>query len=815
MLFLVETNEAHSWSVFQDIASTLHTTNATHSLDAASSITYNMRRATITLKGTNPALETAVITLQQLLESFSKRRGEKYLMSSNAESAYEGPKARQYPKDSSTARLNNTMKVFPITPKDNRRVVGLWFKFVLPTLPEILKQHLGGTYTACLVRRGRNKMHAQPCIQVESPHIPGPAALKILTHSIDQICQKVNHQPIPIHFAQGTVRKLDGSEEADDDGAGESAASQRLRFNFIRPFPRPGMGASLGLLCSKRVSATLGGYVIIDGEKYMLTSDHFVSTAQEPANSDGDSFNSEELTSPSRQDLMKMEQCLKQSKRDLDIQINTEAQQDGDDEDIPEQNLSDHDVLGPELREKHMRMKDIDNLLDQVTKPPNDYAVGSIFRRSVEPRRAPIPRSLAEVIQQDPNTLNYQMDWSLCKLGDQAGENRHKYRSNQDALADEYVDISDHANQPGQICHETCEVESGFVVFYVGQGSQHRSGIVNIPMLISKDSSETYAWAIMSEEGDNIQYSHVAGDSGAWIIRQNCNKLIGQVHGYSNGKVLFTPIDVIFDDLYHFCGYYPSLSPRSSDPTQPREAVEVRPLCNVSDSSCGEPYKWLIKFSPSSDDSAKKSTMPRLAKIGPGRSSSKLTNFNDDISTDDEMFCSESCDSPSSLPSLTDSLRSPEAEPESPQSIQSLDSANGSHELLDGEIDPFVALRNTGKQTKDRKIPNLVLNEHDKRAKVTQSQYGFLIHMVSIIKRSTWPIDGKRNSTSRRGKVRVSRHGAIDISASARSLLDGLLRYDRRISTFPPKVHGAQSELKLIKSYRKYWRCYESYRRPS
>ena len=159
--------------------------------------------------------------------------------------------------------------------------------------------------------------------------------------------------------------------------------------------------------------------------------------------------------------------------------------------------------------------------------------------------------------------LKHHMDWSLCELKSEIGENRHKYRSHQAAMADDYIDEINHANQPGEICHETCEADSGIDVYYVGQGSHHRSGVVNIPILVSIDSSITHEWAIMSSEGEDIEYPHVAGDSGAWVIRQNWNKLVGQVHSHSTGQVLFTPIDVIFADLQKHCGVQASLPPSS------------------------------------------------------------------------------------------------------------------------------------------------------------------------------------------------------------------------------------------------------------
>ncbi|KAF6225628.1 hypothetical protein HO133_009628 [Letharia lupina] len=123
------------------------------------------------------------------------------------------------------------------------------------------------------------------------------------------------------------------------------------------------------------------------------------------------------------------------------------------------------------------------------------------------------------------------------------------YRSNQDAMDEDYIDKQAHVIQPTDICHETCNAESAIAVYYVGQGSGHRSGEVNIPMLVSRDGSITHEWTILSSEWQHISSSDVVGDSGAWVIRKHGNRLMGQVLAYSAGQVLFTPIDVIFADL--------------------------------------------------------------------------------------------------------------------------------------------------------------------------------------------------------------------------------------------------------------------------
>ena len=262
-----------------------------------------------------------MLTLKYLLENVSMHWGEKYLLTSHPGIESEPSNSHAYTLHSSNTRScssSERARVFPIRPKDHRQLVTIWLKYNLPALPTILSPILGGTYTASLVRRGHFDIRAQPCIQIESPCIPGLDAQDIIKDSLRDIFNKDEHQPIQVRFVRGSARKLNGGVEEEDDAAGESADFQRLRFNFIRPYSRPGMGASLGLLCSRKIVGTLGGYILVDGQKYVLTSDHFVTESQEPANSDSNYADLDTLTSPSSYDLKRLENCLKQNKRDSD-----------------------------------------------------------------------------------------------------------------------------------------------------------------------------------------------------------------------------------------------------------------------------------------------------------------------------------------------------------------------------------------------------------------------------------------------------------------------------------------------------------------
>ncbi|KAL9043366.1 MAG: hypothetical protein Q9214_003444 [Letrouitia sp. 1 TL-2023] len=189
------------------------------------------------------------------------------------------------------------------------------------------------------------------------------------------------------------------------------------------------------------------------------------------------------------------------------------------------------------------------------------------------------------------------MDWCLCKSSNENAENRHKYRSMEAARTDQYIGEADHNNLPGELCHDICEAEPGVAVYYVGQGSGRRDGRVNGALTATCNRSlVSQEWSIVSSDARWLDFEEVKGDSGAWVIRQRDNKLMGQVHGHAGGQVLFTPIKVIFDDMQSQFGVNVSLPPSPLAPPLVPLAVQSMPLCGVRDENDPNPYSW--SFSP-------------------------------------------------------------------------------------------------------------------------------------------------------------------------------------------------------------------------
>ena len=744
--------------------------------------------------------------LRRLVDEFSKNWGRKYLVTSpNGEDAT--PSTSQvHQLDPLSNRGNDVelMKVFPIKPKDDPRLVQIWFEHILPALPKILSPSLGGTYAVSLVRRGLRGIGAKPCIQIESPRIPNPRIKQTIKDSLNDIYTDNNHRWVSVRFLKGSVKKLNGEKDEDHDDVEESAESQRYRFNLVRPYSKLRLSASLGLKCSKRVVATLGGFVDIGGEKYMLTSEHFVTHSQEPANIDVDDTELETITSPSRYDLNWMENNLKQTKRDLDYEINLRIRKIYGDQEIPVDDLS-RQVLTSEL---HGRVEQVKSLLEQVKKPANEYAIGTVFMMSTEPRKAAVPRSVADVARLKNKKLEamYHMDWSLCKLDTdkaQALENRHKYRSCQEATEDDYIEETDAANQPGDICHETCDVASGVAVYYVGQGSKHRTGIVNIPSLISRDSSTTLDWGILSSDDQEIPYEHVAGDSGAWVIRQNGNKVMGQVHSYSSGQVLFTPIDIIFADIAKECGVDAHLPSPPSGSRQLVSADSARPLCATPPTPPMRSLKFLRPSPVASDDPPKISSTGEMTS--PARASQPAINL-----LSHSKINAGSCqntasnliiDHPSFVPSLTNSPRSSVTISESPGTPPPLDLEALPHtQSEDRQMEECTFSPHLSQDDKVRSpaseisIPSVSKGSHrlqvQKSIDPSRPKTRLRFRFQFSVRAPTWPMTrrgdfGKLQKPSAK-TIQLVLFQARSLPMPASSLVDKTSQISRRIGTLDP-----------------------------
>ena len=780
---------AYSKSDFKNLTTILRQTDDDYVKPPTNPITYNPEREIITLTAFSESkVNQAMADLRLLFENFSTH-WEKYLVTSQPSTA------RKLVLDSSSTRRSinsGTVGVFPLKPKEDRRLVQIWFKSILPALRDFLHPRLGGRYSVCLVRRGQSDLTAKPYIQIESPCVPGQKGQTVIKDWVNKIWEKAGHEPISMRFIEGSVKRLSGVDGAVEDDDGKSKYSQLLDLHYNLPYSKPGMGASVGLLCSDKCSATLGGYILIGGEKYMLTAEHLVANSRELADPDDDC---DTLTSPSREDLKKIENNLDQVERDIVSEINSLVPRLHGDRDVPE---NEYDSPPPELRDAMSKKDDVKCLLDQVTMLPNKYAVGTVKKLSLEVKNASISRSLARDLGLGNENLmvNHQMDWALIKTNGRTGDNRHKYRSNQDAIDHGlYVDKDHHANQPGDIVYETCGAESGYTVYYVGQRSKHRSGKVTLPTF--DGSSGTLAWGILGLDDREIPEEEVAGDSGAWVIRKEGNKLMGQVHSYSQGQVLFTPIDVIFADLETMCKSEVSLPPCPPGLAQIPSPIPARPLCSVWRPSPARAYQFLKPSSVASITSPETSSIEfSLPEARPLQSSSGTTTPSSTDTSHSQRSFSPLGDSPASLRSLCPLPHSLATKPEYPRLPQSLGNADLTNRQVYVKKLPSKPFPTIIRESAMSETTDISLDEQGEDQPIELKPYTIQFKFRSSpgtttsTRTSTWPviIRWSQATKARRGfgssQFRTSRKYTVPYSAGA--VVDRFARFARRVGTCPP-----------------------------
>ena len=554
-----------------------------------------MRKETITLAGKAERIKSVKELLQHIMSKIAYKGGLKYLLAKQGIPEAESVSSHAYISDEPVIQKGKngepSDKVFAIKPKDDEELVKFWMNSILPVLPEILFRGLGGTYTASLVRRGSSDFDAIPCIQIESPFIPRPQNRASIEEALDEIWRASGkRRNCRLLFTKGYLRKLiEGlySDTVDDD-----PDQPRLHFNLNRPCSKPGMGASLGLTCSTRVSGTLGGYILIDGAKYILTSDHFVKNSRDTTINSGvvleNQDEEERLVSPSLADLANMIQSLEQTEREYRASMRSEG-------------LERYDKPDIQPRELHLEstqrvvngLADIRHLLAQVNKPCRDFTLGEVFRRSNAPRRA----LDAQALGPDHANRLRNMDWAICRVNDErAGENRHKYQSNDDAAQDHYIHENNRVGRQGKSCDETCDIDPAAQIYYVGRKSGHREGIVNgAPIQTCIEYVVSCEWSILGPPGQPIQKPSVEGDSGAWVIRKYDNKLMGQVNAYSSGQIIFTPIKDIFADIHDQCGVVVSLPSIQRTPAVATNSIPADQLCSIESEPVVKPYRWLTE----------------------------------------------------------------------------------------------------------------------------------------------------------------------------------------------------------------------------
>lgn len=414
--------------------------------------------------------------------------------------------------------------VFPLRVEEDSHYIHIWRVSVLPVLAQILSHFLGADYSAALVRQGTSDQTSSVVIRIQSPTYYARIRQKI-REAIGEIYDSLGELAVKTNFSSGKLNLLAGVDNDDEDDEDQELPHHKRWWKYA------GMGASLGLRCNRRVSGTLGGYIVVDGDSYLLTADHFIERARlavDPSTTEDKS--SREIMSPSPRDIQEMLSSLQASLIDAAVGLENELEERGQDE------LRIAEVQGLQLRDWHNQLQTWSKELDGRDE---DFYVGEVKQRC--------GRNQVEVISNGSHVLR-KMDWALCTVADnRKGDNRHRYRSKLGPMSTDYKLDGLHPKGAGDLCTQTCPVQAGAQVHYVGAGTGYQSAKINpSEVLVSIGGFTTIEWSLVLKDG---VYNTHHGDSGAWIIQDRGQSLVGMLWGEQNTLLYFTPVGEIFDDI--------------------------------------------------------------------------------------------------------------------------------------------------------------------------------------------------------------------------------------------------------------------------
>lgn len=432
------------------------------------------------------------------------------------------------------------VKISALDPVEDEEALITWANFILPQLPKAVDDlPVGEKYSAALVRQESSDGTPIPIIRFRSSNGQSEATRMAIRTNIENLCKQNDRPVIPVQFSQGiTVPLVGGNRKRSEDCvvADDDPPNDQKRFAHQRRFwQKVGMGASIGMRECCHISATSGGYILINGRKYMLSVDHFIQEAVECETCEV----STKLNSPSPCDVYDQRQDLDNKLNELELKARHSALQ----EEIPLDKV--HEMLLPEKISEELDL--YNRFRQELLKDPKEFELGDVVCRCVQD-------SIRDSILAQPTASGmpkHRMDWSISEIREQReGKNVHRHaRVTEPGIEDFKREILK-PEGAGEPCEETGDPQGGDAVHYVGQTNGLRYGIVNPTLMLIKDADGRVSqeWTIVLSDSFGESSECFEGDSGAWIIR-NDNKLMGLLWGWDNYLLLFTPVRDVFADI--------------------------------------------------------------------------------------------------------------------------------------------------------------------------------------------------------------------------------------------------------------------------
>lgn len=393
----------------------------------------------------------------------------------------------------------------------------VWHTAVLPIIAANLQEYqpLSSIH---LLRKGLCEEDASPLILV-SMKLRNQKVENLLRQDISRLIPGETRSSLMMFFESGSIRRSIG-----DNLPPICKARNTMRQYF------PDRGASIGIENRVNLTATLGGYLVVDGEIHILTVDHLITD-------DLAHRRHIYITHPSLQEAFESPQALPlreyyHGMKECCWYCSHLAKEIW--EDLPSSEESElYDYPCPTALGLQ-KLKD--TILDEDSE--NSYRIGELMYRSTMRSR---------LCEGKPSEFQVEMDWALFALAEDW--RRHWLYS--------HKPLSIHLLESSTGLYFSDIIPEASVTA-TGRTSGRQTGTINsATCLINHGSRCTEEWTILRGAGMSLSDwisggIGVDGDSGAWVIDQESAALYGMVWGrdriHTDPICLFSPImDVIAD----------------------------------------------------------------------------------------------------------------------------------------------------------------------------------------------------------------------------------------------------------------------------
>lgn len=445
-----------------------------------------------------------------------------------------GLQKRSRPKDIPSISTQSSQSL-PIRSSEDKEALHTWKAYVGPEVSKLIQDlPVGDSCSVTLVRQKGSLGHFEPVIRFHSPS-QKETARHIIRKKIRETCSKNNRPELPIQFSNGRIVLLVGGasqQTFQDDPSDDRGIPHERRY-----FQRPGMGISIGMTQCAHEFATLGGYILVGNTQLMLTVQHLERKARDcvPCYSTGILDNS--LSSPAPADIDDLKQYFEEELSNVGITMETS-------ESVADEVLI--TTLATTYPAEFALMNQLKGFLKHLCKPRKDYNFGNVVDHSNE----------IDYVRPDhvrggcDNITRHRMDWAIYEVDkERMGKNKFAHPI---GIVPSPRHIQNEITNPygtGEACQEWREFRVGENVYYVGNRSGYREGTIDETYIVIKHEEEvSQEWFInpstlVRDEGE------VQGDSGAWVLGKEDNKLLGLIWGYCDQKIVFTPIREVFNEI--------------------------------------------------------------------------------------------------------------------------------------------------------------------------------------------------------------------------------------------------------------------------